>query len=259
MTNSLNKLPLLVVLAGCLCVLAQEYQSRGFVDPPGYYRYLKIDGHDYIKGTVYLDTHADTALLKPFGFLDLSFRSRGFRCVKYDALWPREVELDSLPRQVSGVEYDPVHASQPNIFIFFGWRGPECRINILEPSFSCFRAGRFRYAVPKSGAGDYFIDGRSYVSGRVYVYEDSDTTQLADLGFRELRKLGDMGGEIQIWPAPDGELERPEICVFRCKYPASLDVSLLPPSVIELGSDSVAIRYGGKVMTAVHNYSNVAP
>ena len=62
-----------------------------------------VDGQEFIAGEISLDANPDTALLKPFGFRNLEFHGRGFRCVKYGAIWPRDVALDYQPTQLTGI------------------------------------------------------------------------------------------------------------------------------------------------------------
>jgi hypothetical protein len=87
--------------------LAQPPAQPGrFTKPPVNCLTLQVDGKEYLRGMVYLDAHKDTALLKPFGFEHLDFDGWAAARVRYHAIWPRSVVLDSLPLQVSGIEYD---------------------------------------------------------------------------------------------------------------------------------------------------------
>jgi hypothetical protein len=65
-----------------------------------------VNGREFVSGGLYLTAHKDTLLLKPFGFRQFAFDGWVLSRVRYTATWPRSVKVDSLPPQVSGLEYD---------------------------------------------------------------------------------------------------------------------------------------------------------
>jgi hypothetical protein len=73
--------------------------------PPDDSHIVIIDGVRYVDGEYYLDSHADTAALAAVGGRDFEFQGRSVHGVIYRALLPLELERDSLPVQVSGVDY----------------------------------------------------------------------------------------------------------------------------------------------------------
>ena len=60
---------------------------------------------EYYRGEVYLASHQDTVTLKRFGFRELEFVGRSLHGVKYAAMWPLDLPVDSLPEAVSGLDY----------------------------------------------------------------------------------------------------------------------------------------------------------
>jgi hypothetical protein len=74
--------------------------------PPRDVLTIRVGDREYVQGAVYLTAHADTLLLKPFGFRQFVFDGWTLSRVRYEAIWPRTVKVDSLPPQVSGLDYD---------------------------------------------------------------------------------------------------------------------------------------------------------
>jgi hypothetical protein len=101
---------LAVAIGWSVSCLAQSSgpQPARFPKPPKNCLTVSIGGKEFLVGRIYLDAHQDTVLLKPFGFRKFDFDGWAASRVLYHAVWPRTVVLDSLPPQVSGLEYDTI-------------------------------------------------------------------------------------------------------------------------------------------------------
>jgi hypothetical protein len=66
---------------------------------------MRIGNTDYAFGEIFLTGHQDTALLKEFGFRDFKFEGRVIRNVRYSARWPLATDVETLPEQITGINY----------------------------------------------------------------------------------------------------------------------------------------------------------
>jgi hypothetical protein len=74
-------------------------------EPPANTVVTRIGHTDYLSGELYLSDHSDTLLLQQMGFVALAFQGRSVGTVRYQAMWPRELPLRTLPSRISGVDY----------------------------------------------------------------------------------------------------------------------------------------------------------
>jgi hypothetical protein len=84
-------------------------RAQRLVRPPANCEVVKLQGRVYACGAVYLTAHSDTSLLTPFGFRKFDFLGWSLGRCRYDAVWPVDVPLDSLPSQISDLEYNRVN------------------------------------------------------------------------------------------------------------------------------------------------------
>ena len=89
-----------------LLMIPTVWADNSILKPPANSAKGVRGGKEYCIGTVYLSSHQDTIALKPFGFLDLKFIGRSLGSVKYEAMWPVSLDVDSLPDGVSGLDYE---------------------------------------------------------------------------------------------------------------------------------------------------------
>lgn len=101
----------LIILALRFVFYPAAFAQTSLMPPPDS-RIEKIDGQDFASGEVYLTAHADTALLKEFGFRNFKFAGRSVGTVKYHAQWPLAAVASQLPAQLSGLDYDPFDAGR---------------------------------------------------------------------------------------------------------------------------------------------------
>ncbi len=99
-------LPLRILIAG-LCVSGVLAENT-VLKPPANCAKVTLGKVSYLKGDVYLANHQDTTALKAFGFQRLEFAGRSLGNVKYSAIWPATVSVDSLAAIVSGLDYELV-------------------------------------------------------------------------------------------------------------------------------------------------------
>ncbi len=99
-------LPLRLLILG-VCV-SGVLAGNTALKPPVNAAKLTIGKTAYLKGDVYLAEHADTTALKAFGFRRLEFVGRSLGSVKYSAIWPATVPVDSLAGIISGLDYELV-------------------------------------------------------------------------------------------------------------------------------------------------------
>jgi hypothetical protein len=85
---------------------ATSYAENTVLPPPPNCATVTVGHTEYLKGEVYLAEHADTMALKAFGFRRLEFRGRSLGSVKYSAIWPENVSIDSIATVVSGLDYE---------------------------------------------------------------------------------------------------------------------------------------------------------
>jgi hypothetical protein len=93
------------VLSGASALPADSPSVRTLLPPPEDCLTRKIAGHTFVVGEIYLSAHADTALLTPYGFRKFEFQGWSLGRVHYNALWPVDVPLESLPPQLDELTY----------------------------------------------------------------------------------------------------------------------------------------------------------
>ncbi|HEY3295195.1 MAG TPA: hypothetical protein VGL38_07135 [bacterium] len=95
----------IALTGGGMSALAQTSTSRVLARPPENCAVRKIGGHTFAEGEVYLSSHADTALLKEYGFRTFEFQGWSLGRARYEAVWPTSVPLDALPSQLDELTY----------------------------------------------------------------------------------------------------------------------------------------------------------
>jgi len=123
---------------------------------PENYRPITINGVEYVSGVVFLSSMEDTVILKEYKF-DVQFvdslNSVNIIC---RARWPKDMELDSLPKQVLEIRYTTMPKNER----------PRRRIDPPPKDFPFF-----------------VYKGVPYASGWVLIESDKDTTLLKEFGF----------------------------------------------------------------------------
>jgi hypothetical protein len=79
--------------------------ARRLSSPPMNAAVFQWHGTTFTMGQIYLSAHSDTSLLRPFGFRRFEFLGWSLARAHYSAIWPLRVHLDSLPVELSDLEY----------------------------------------------------------------------------------------------------------------------------------------------------------
>jgi hypothetical protein len=253
---------LLLVLS--VVALAEDASNRAFVKPPDNTPTTRINGKEYIKGEVYLAKTADPAILKSLGFRDVKFYVSAARYNRYNAMWPRAMDTDSLPPEVMGFNYEQVPPPYGNAYVFGGRRGPKIEYTssgVVIKGSDGGKYDRFSQAFPKEP--DTSVFGLSYVKGCIFLSSISDTVQLRDLGFTPfiesmMYKKDDIPIEKYLeHPGRYGsKWELPHFYIFDTCWPFDLETKTLPKTVIALISDAeTTTKVGGRTMRVISRHS----
>jgi hypothetical protein len=124
---------------------------------PEEYVSVTVNGVEYVEGTVVLKTGAHITILREYGFKVRTMQRLASKIV-CKALWPKDLDLASLPEQVLQVRYAKVPKKEK----------PRRRIDPPPADFPFTT-----------------INGIDYAEGYVLLESDKDTTLLQRFGFRD--------------------------------------------------------------------------
>jgi hypothetical protein len=197
---------ILCVVTGALVSQAQQPSGRKLLPPPDNTAILKIGGNVYASGDAYVSSHADTALLKPFGFRRFDFQGWSLGRAHYAAVWPLNVALDSLPFQLDELSYRTVEKDEGVESAFPGEIEQPLPPQVEAPSQRNadydFSDGRF-----KSRAVDKDYQG---VSREDYWYDDSQLDSRDSPRSFAAESDANWNGDIVVQPIKEGTFVPPE-------------------------------------------------
>jgi hypothetical protein len=250
-----------------LAVVQAQDSTRVLLRPPEKIPTTLIDGKKYVKGEVYLSKTANPEILKPLGFRDASFFVSASRYHRYKAIWPLDLNLDKLPKEIVGLNYDykagtssqeiggetyetRTGAAPPNDIIWSGKNGPQIDATSTGYTVRNHDGGPFnRFGQAFPAQPDTIILGEPYVKGEIFLNNLKDADILSKLGFTKLIDLGlnhDTGDEmdraITKYYEKHPELKVLQILIYETCWPMNLDVSKLPGSVNTIISYQVGMK-----------------
>ena len=181
----LRAITLICLLLGTTAFAAGEQDSlqaakeRLRVPPlPDDYRGVTIDGVEYIKGIIFLDSVKDTAILTEHGFIVQTVRKESADRVVCQARWLKDMDPDSFPDQIREIQYISKHKK-------------------AEPQRQDFPERPEDYP-------SVTIDGIQYTKALMYFKTDEDTALVSPFGVRIKRFWSRMSrtgaGYIAMWP-----------------------------------------------------------
>ena len=160
--------------------VVKEKPVRYIQRRPERYSSVEIDGIQYTAGVIGLETDADTALLAPYRFRFLRFKSRTPSGVYYHARWPVDLEPDSLPPQVIYVDYSKLDEPELNVSAH-SIEADTSKKPVKEKSRRRFRPPPEDFPFRKHR------DGIEYGSASFKLENDGDTTLLRKFGCKDFR------------------------------------------------------------------------
>jgi hypothetical protein len=165
---------------------------------------------------------------------------------KYRAKWPADLVLDSLPPAVTGVEYDHAVSTNPGYYVSITGGGKMSKIAMTAGGDLYFEEyDRCAQAIPPKA--DTVILGMPYAKGSIFLSSFEDTASIRRAGFSRLIRckpqfdpsIEDVIRNPQLLKAT--KMKGPLVMEFLTCWPISLNTRSLPPSVLAVISDQLAI------------------
>jgi hypothetical protein len=212
--------------------------------PPEDYPIELRNGRDYVRGEVYLSKTVESDFLIPLGFEEINFHASAVRYNSYEAVWPLELNLDSLPPEITGINYNQEFSAGSNTIVMSGSNDVKMvvRGGLLTMETKDGRpVSKFPDAFPSQP--DTILFGEEYAEGRVYLTFIPDTARLSLLGFLYYRiprasEVYDMRYFLRHYETHKSDPNlNTKVTEFITAWPMDLNLEKLPKSVAGLICD----------------------